>query len=172
MTVYQLNIAAHPMLSELAAALGKVGRQGPPHAERGDWRADIERGTPIDDRPKPWAFRRDMLPHVLLDGLTLPEGARIAALNYYPSGGAGLGWHTDTRNIGWRVYIARPLTETPGALLLPDGSALTDRPGIALAFKVTGRACDSWHAVRAEGPRLSVGLVVANAAREGLGLAP
>jgi hypothetical protein len=83
--------------------------------------------------------------------------AMLSALNYYPVGGGGLGWHTDTGHPGWRIYIARLLSPLPGVFKTP-GREYVDEPGSALAFYVSGEPGDSWHAVRTDGPRFSLGI--------------
>jgi hypothetical protein len=163
MKVYAIAIGAHPFLRDLAAYLD--GLTAPPvfrvddNSERGDWRRDIADGPPAEDRPKPLAYRRQFLqaPAVLP---SFPGGTMVSALNYYPVGGGGLGWHTDSHAPGWRVYISRPLTSTPGLLMADDdgGRIYDDVPGLARAFYVSGTPCASWHAVVAHGPRLSIGL--------------
>jgi hypothetical protein len=72
---------------------------------------------------------------VVVPRVELPVGTTISALNYYPSGGSGLGWHTDSVNPGWRVYVAQPLADVAGEFLTAD-EIIADEPGIALAFRV------------------------------------
>lgn len=160
MIVRRLLISNHALLQQAAAFLDTVA---PPELfnvaewERGDWRGDVDGRPPLRDRPQPLSFRRQRLAcSPRLDGIEMGD-AQISALNYYPVGGGGLGWHTDTGHPGWRVYIARPLTAMPGVFLTVE-SAFIDAPGTALAFLVSGEPCASWHAVRSLGPRLSLGL--------------
>jgi hypothetical protein len=157
--VHRLDVDAHPLLRELSAYLDTVQPPQPPYDEKGDWRADVDAGPPAEDRPKPRAFRRQFMERPLRLP-SMPDDTILSALNFYPPGGSGLGWHTDTGHPGWRVYLGRPLTHLPGAFLVPDGIFL-DEPGIATAFYVSGKPCESWHAVRAFGARLSVGLRIA-----------
>jgi len=144
----------------------------PPYSESGDLardlasgpgRADDARVLQLDDRPRPLAYRRQMLRSVGNGRPTLPPGITIASVNYYPAGGAGLGWHTDSSHDGWRIYIARPLTVLRGQFLTREWQ-IDDDTEMALAFRI-GPGLDSWHAVRAPGPRLSTGLrIVGDAA--------
>jgi hypothetical protein len=152
----RLTVADHPLLRDVAAYLDGVRVPAPPWRERGEWRADIDGGPPTVDRNRPAAFRWQPLPHAG----RLPNMAPadiIASLNYYPPGGAGQGWHTDSGAFGWRIYMGRPLAGVAGCFLTAS-QTLYDAPGTALAFYVSGVPCASWHAVRAEGARLSVGI--------------
>jgi hypothetical protein len=158
LNVQRLTIADHAVLATVAAFVATLPVPRPPYHERGDWRRDVEAGPPAGvDRPKPFNFRRHSIP--VSKGPTLPPGFTVSAINYYPVGGAGLGWHTDSVYPGWRIYVAQPLLlEAPGAFLFGPGAVLEDAPGQAIAFKITGDPGDSWHAVRAEGARFSVGI--------------
>jgi hypothetical protein len=156
MILRRLVVADHALLRELSTYLETVDPPPPPYDTRGDWRADIEAGPPAVDRPKPLAFRRQFMQAPVRIG-SMADDAIVSALNYYPPGGAGIGWHSDAGHPGWRIYIGRPLTSAPGLFLLP-GLIFEDVPGIATAFYVSGHPCDSWHAVRAEGARLSIGI--------------
>ncbi len=134
----------------------------------GDWRADIAAGPPEIDRTRPKAYRFNRIEWTAPDWL--PDGAHIASVNYFPPGGGGLGWHTDSSLPGWRVYVSLRMGEHPGEVLFP-GVSFVDAPGFAMAFYVSGRPCESWHAVRAESARVSVGLRInegATARRLGL----
>jgi hypothetical protein len=165
MRVQRLKIADQALLSTLAAFLATVPAPRPPYAERGDWRRDVTGGPPSVDRPRPLTYRRHP---VATQRPTMPGGVAISAINYYPAGGSGLGWHTDSLNPGWRVYVAHPLTEVAGEFMTAD-EIIADEPGVALAFRVG--APESWHAVRTEGPRLSLGIRVrGRATLEALGL--
>jgi hypothetical protein len=159
MIVRRLVVDDYPLLRELSAYLDTVEPPPPPYDERGDWRADIEAGAPSVDRPKPLAYRRQFMEHPLRVG-SMADDTIVSALNYFPPGGAGIGWHSDSGHPGWRIYIGRPLTSMPGVFLVSVG-AFIDTPGIATAFHISGRAADSWHAVISEGPRFSVGLRIA-----------
>lgn len=160
MIVQRLWIDAHPLLQEAAAFLATV--RAPelfvPHlSERGDWRADVDGRPPAGDRPQPLAFRRARLQTPLqLSGMT---DAMISALNYFPVGGGGLGWHTDSGHSGWRVYIPRLLAALPGVFRTVERDYI-DEPGTALAFYVEPSTSTSlsWHAVRAAGARFSLGI--------------
>lgn len=153
MIVARLRIAEFPLLAELAAYLDRASCPPGPYDARGDWRADVAAGPPSCDQPKPLRYRRQFLPTPirlpLMDSDTI-----VSALNYFPPGGAGLGWHTDSRQPGWRVYLARPLGLLPGCFVTPE-RVFFDEPGIALAFLAGPGA---WHAVVADGERLSMGL--------------
>jgi hypothetical protein len=167
MIVRRLVVDDHEVLREMSAFLDTVEAPPPPYDTRGDWLADIDAGPPPVDRPQPLAFRRQFMPAPVRVG-SMADDTIVSALNYYPPGGAGIGWHTDSGHAGWRIYIARPLAVEPGVLLVYDGAerethVLIDTPGIAAAFYVSGRPCDSWHAVRTFGPRLSIGLRIAGA---------
>ena len=176
MIVQRLTVATRPLLAMLSAFLGMLPLPAPPYAQVGDWRRDVTGGPPSVDRPRPLTFRREPLlarpstrTLATLVRSRLPAGTTISALNYYPAGGAGLGWHTDSANPGWRIYIAQPLTEVAGEFLTAD-EIIADAPGVALAFEVG--APESWHAVRTEGPRLSIGIRIRERAQlELLGLA-
>jgi hypothetical protein len=162
--VQRVELARHPMLQEMAALLARV--QLPllpparPYDEHGDWRADIAAGVPSTDRPKPLHYRRQFVP-TAARLLSMPDDVAVSTLNYYPPGGAGIGWHTDSRAAGWRIYIARPLSPILGEFITPTAS-FCDMEGYGLAFAAGPGA---WHAVRAEGPRLSIGLRVYGAGR-------
>jgi hypothetical protein len=157
--VRRLVVEDYPLLRELAAYLDGVEPPPPPYDTRGDWRADIAAGPPDVDRPKPLAYRRQFMAAPVRVG-SMADDTIVSALNYYPPGGSGIGWHTDSGHPGWRIYIGRPLTAMPGVFLV-TGGAFLDVPGLATAFHVSGRAADSWHAVASEGPRLSMGLRIA-----------
>jgi hypothetical protein len=150
--VLRLAIAPHPMLRELAAYLATVAPPSPPYDEHGDWRADIAAGPPLEDRPKPLHYRRQFM-KTPIRLPSMPDDTIVSALNYYPAGGAGLGWHTD-RAEGWRVYIGLPLTNVAGCFITRE-ALFYDVDGFAVAFEAGPQ---SWHAVRADGPRLSIGL--------------
>lgn len=168
MIVRRLRIDDHQLLRELLAYVNEVqlpGLQLVPH--EGDWRADIAGGVPLEDRPRPRSFRRLGLP--TKRPIWMPPDAALASLNYYPPGGAGIGWHTDSTSIGWRVYIGRPLEGVPGEFMLPLAT-IADEAGFATAFHVSGQPCSSWHAVRAEGARLSVGIKITGDTARVLGL--
>jgi hypothetical protein len=172
MRVYKLEIDAHPLLRELDAYLRQLRPpqmfvcipEGHPSGlqptEMGDWRADVAAGPPDVDRPRPRAYKRMFLKVDAKPVPSMPSDAVVSACNYYPVGGAGIGWHTDTGHAGWRVYIARPLSAVGGTFFHREGSllkAIIDEPGIALAFYVDpGHDC--WHAVATEGPRFSLGI--------------
>jgi hypothetical protein len=166
MKIYSIAIGRHPFLCELAAYLDSLRPPGlfivHRNSDHGDWRADIAAGPPTEDRPKPLTYRRMFLqaPAVLP---SFPGATTVSALNYYPVGGGGLGWHTDSHAPGWRVYLARPLTSTPG-LLYAEGRTYDDVPGLARAFHVSGEPCTSWHAVLAAAPRFSLGVRIRSTA--------
>ena len=180
MKVYAVAISAHGFLADLAAFLGELKTPQfffvDRNSENGDWRADIEAGPPADDRPKPLSFRRQFLQAPALLP-SFPGSTTVSALNYYPVGGGGIGWHTDSHAPGWRIYLARPLTSAPGLLVTEridgDRRARTydDVPGLARAFYVSGEPCTSWHAVIAPGPRFSIGVRIrSTAVAKSLGL--
>jgi hypothetical protein len=156
MFVRRLKVAESPLLCELDRFVGTLSVPGPPYFERGDWRKDVQRGHPAVDIPRPLNMRCQRLS--LATQPSLPAGAVVSAANYYPVGGAGLGWHTDSANAGWRVYLARPLTNVSG-LFITDEEVIEDVPGVALGFYV-GDLGKSWHAVVADGPRFSIGVRV------------
>lgn len=165
MNVYRLAIADHPLLVDARAMLEEIPPPSVGTIPRGDFWADLEGAPPTEDRPRPHSYYRQVLHPPRL--LTFPPDAALSSIVYYPPGGAGLGWHTDSKAPGWRVYIARQLGARPGSFLVsgqqqPDGSAFVERiedePGIALAFWVSGRPCESWHAVEALTERMSIGL--------------
>lgn len=183
MKVHRMEIAASPMLRELEVYLRTLPRPGffvcNFNTDVGDWRADVSGGPPTDDRPTPRAFRRQ---HVKAP-IRLPAMADdviVSACNYFPVGGGGLGWHTDSHAPGWRVYIGRPLGAHVGVFHVDEPAAnrsglsrqvFTDEPGIATAFYVSGEPGQSWHAVTTEGPRLSIGIrFKAGRTQRGLGL--
>jgi hypothetical protein len=88
--------------------------------------------------------------------IALPADMKVSALEFYPAGG-GLGWHSDYQGApGWRVYIGRPLDGVPGVFMTVDGN-YPDSHGLATAFEITGRS-DTWHALRADGARLAIGV--------------
>jgi hypothetical protein len=163
MIVRRLRIPEHRLLQEAAAFLSTVPTPElfiPMLSERGDWRADVDGRPPENDRPQPLAFRRARLQTPLqLPGMN--GDAMISALNYFPVGGGGLGWHTDSGHAGWRVYLPRLLTPIPGVFKTPDREYVDDE-GCALAFYVSGNPCDSWHAVRTDGARFSLGIKFAD----------
>jgi hypothetical protein len=151
-SVQRIEIARYPALRALAACLAQLT---PPtdFDEVGDWRADIDGGPPALDHSAPCSRRHARM--AIPIAVALPADVTHGA-NYYPPGGAGLGWHTDSNAPGWRIYIGRPLAGVPGELLTVGGS-YPDEPGTALAFCVP-RKGHFWHAVRAPGERLSLGI--------------
>jgi len=159
MIVRRLLIASHPLLQQAAQYLASVT---PPQAfdvakwERGDWRADFDGPPPTSDRPQPLAFRR-----MRMESAARVDGwgdAKVSALNYYPVGGGGLGWHTDTGHPGWRVYMPRLLGGGAPGVFRTAGADYVDERGTALAFWISGEPMGSWHAVRTYGARLSLGI--------------
>ena len=85
-----------------------------------------------------------------------------------PAGG-GVGWHTDSGVPGWRVYVVRTLDGEPGHFLHANG-AFEDDARIAHAFYVSDTRPLSWHAVRARGARMSLGVRVGTAIATRMGL--
>lgn len=150
--LHRLPVAKFALLSDLAAALRSVRPPDPPYTELGDFAADIDAGPPAKDRPRPFSYRRQIMQRSELR-LHVPDGVMVASLNYYPVGG-GVGWHTDSKSPGWRVYLALPMGPGRGAFITRDRFAFDD-PDFALAFRVGPGA---WHAVDSPGPRLSAGL--------------
>lgn len=149
MILRRLRVADHPLLETVVGVLQDVTVPG--HFEtRGDLYGDIASAPPLEDRPRPIAWRRELLKP---RAVALPDGVRLSSLKFYPADG-GVGWHTDSHNPGWCVYVAENLSAKRG-LFLHDGGLVVDEPGYALAFTV---GPDSWHAVDAPGPRLSIGL--------------
>lgn len=161
MEVLRLPIARHALLRELDAYARGLEEPRPPYMERGDLLADLFAGPPAVDRTRPQSFRFQIMQWQ--QPRWMPADSTIASVNYFPGGGAGIGWHTDSSRPGWRVYIGRPLNGAPGMLLV-EGDAFEDTPGIAHAFYVSGEPCSSWHAVRAAGARFSVGIRIESAA--------
>lgn len=155
MNVRRLEIEDHDLLVKLAGYAAGLEVPAPPYMERGDWSADLLGPIPERDRTRPLAFRFQIIDWKQPEWM--PDDATIASVNYFPEGGAGLGWHTDSSRAGWRVYVTRLLSDLPGEFHHAAGW-ITDRPRAALAFFVDGHPCSSWHAVRALGPRFSVGL--------------
>lgn len=153
MRVWQVHHSAHPTLTKLWAVLQATPPADPQEMERhGDLGADIAAGAPVENRVNAvirhfasMASLRDAA-HAVADGL------EIRGTNYYPAGG-GMGWHTNSDRLGWRAYLVR----APGGRSYfghKDG-VLPDRDGYANVFKVSAR---SWHYVRAETERWSIGL--------------
>ncbi len=160
-----LRIADHPLLCQLAGYLAGVEV---PHGyrEKGNYRLDIAAGPPAEDRPRPTSYRWQAIP-IAAPPEFLPDDVRHASLNYFPTGGAGMGWHTDSTMPGWRVYLPRLLGPARGEFHFVGGSFL-DSSAFAIAFLV-GR--DSWHAVTAYGERMSIGIrIVGDATARALGL--
>lgn len=163
MKLHRLPIASSPLLLAVRAVLDALERPQGPFMERGDFWADVEGDPPKENRPRPHNYnRRPFHPPRPLD---LPPDVHLASINYYPPGGSGMGWHTDSTSPGWRIYMARPFG-VPGALLTRDGDRTVetyDDRGLANAFFVSGLP-DTWHAVRTMDERMSLGLriVVAN----------
>lgn len=155
MQVFRLHVAQHALLRELAAYADQLEAPAPPYRERGDLLADIAGGPPAADRTRPEAFRFAIMEWE--QPLWMPIDSTLASVNYYPPGGSGLGWHSDTSRPGWRVYIGRPLEGVPGEFLV-EGGAYSDVAGVAHAFYVSGVPGESWHALRAGGARFSVGI--------------
>lgn len=157
MKIHRLTIADHPLLVGAAAVLDSLEAPHGPFLERGDFWTDIEGDPPKDNRPRPHNYHRK--PFHPPRPLDLPPDVHLASINYYPPGGAGMGWHTDSTSPGWRVYLARPLG-VPGCFItMDDGRRVEtyDEDGIALAFFVSGEP-DTWHAVRTMDARFSLGL--------------
>jgi len=151
--VRRLVVADHPLLCAAAAYLETLAPPRPPYVRAGDLDSDLVAGPPDEPRNRPRAFRHLTLPHPALE---LPPDVKVSALEFYPAGG-GLGWHSDYQGQpGWRVYIGRPLDGVPGVFMTVDGN-YPDSPGLGTAFQITGRS-DTWHAVRADGARLALGL--------------
>lgn len=160
MKVWRIPIADHPLLVGARAVLEQLDPPRGPFIPRGDWKTDIEEGPPAEDRPRPHNYHRTPFhpPHPL----DLPTGVMLASINYYPPGGAGMGWHTDSIAPGWRIYLARPMLDGNAGCFIHRDGALTikeyDDRELATAFLITGEKCATWHAVRALWPRMSLGL--------------
>lgn len=153
MIVRRLPIAAHPLLRALALHLYAIEPPLPPYTTAGDLQLDLSVGPPPYPRNRPRTFR-----HVTMapPTLALPPDVKVSALEFYPAGG-GLGWHSDYQGAsGWRIYIGRPLDGVPGVFLTVDAD-YPDDPHLATAFQITGRS-DTWHAMRADGARLAIGV--------------
>ncbi len=162
MNVRRLQIADYAVLRELQRFLDTLRAPPPPYEPaRGDLAVDLAAGPPLDgDRVHPLARWRQVPHYVEAHWPKLPPDCAIASLNYYPPGGAGMGWHTDSSAPGHRVYIGKPLAGAPGHFLSHNGVHrvdTVDEDGIATAFTIGPL---SWHAVRADGERLSVGMRV------------
>jgi len=173
MRARRLVVAQDPLTRAMAAFLVEVEHRSlwewdhVPTA--GDLAADLERGpgSPMVDRQQPRAYCRRFLPHAsYFNGM--PSGTRITSLNFCPAGG-GVGWHTDSGAPGWRVYVTRTLDGDEGAFL-HAGGAWEDDARIAHGFYVSATAPFSWHAVRARGPRLSLGVCIGSTLATRLGL--
>lgn len=165
MKIQRLNVGDHDLLKYVSNVLGTIHMPPPPTIHRGDFWKDIEDGPPNEDRPRPHNYYRQVVhPPAPLE---LPGDTVLSSIVYYPPRGAGLGWHTDSRAPGWRVYISWLLGSKPGTFLtLGDGSdeiykrirRTDDEAGIATAFFISGKPGDSWHAVEAPDERLSIGI--------------
>jgi len=82
---------------------------------------------------------------------------------WYPPGGC-MGWHTNLRTPGWRLYITR--ADAPGRSFFryrdpASGAIVTARDGLANArlFHITP-AAPLWHAVYSDTDRFSLGFKV------------
>lgn len=169
MIVQRLDISKHALLRMMSAFLARAERPPAPPMERGDLHGDLMAGPPASDRPNPTSYRFHRLQP---PQLALPTATTIGSFNYFPEGGAGIGWHTDSNSPGWRVYVARPLSADVG-WFYSDAGLFQDDPLQATAFYVARPPRHFWHAVSAPGPRFSIGIRIQSddVARElGLGV--
>lgn len=178
MNVRRLLIAEHPVLALAAQRLETLRAPPPPYPEvpLAALLYDIDNGPPVSNRVHAACSRRVPPIYGAISG-GLPLDTRIASLNYYPPGGSGFGWHTDSTAPGHRVYLGRPADGTPGLFYAvapgepsieraqpesPGISIYPDMPGTALAFTVPIFAPPvqplPWHAVYCGGERFSLGL--------------
>jgi hypothetical protein len=177
MNVQRMVVSEHALLRDLAAYAAALAVPPGPIVERGDWLDDVLAGPPPPptDRNRPAAYRFVRMAWWPQPSW-MPADATIASVNYFPSDGAGLGWHTDAGSPGWRVYLGRPLDGVSGEFLFVkkgggDPIVLRDYPALATAFYVSGEPCSSWHAVAAHGARFSVGIRIhGDATARALGL--
>jgi hypothetical protein len=165
--VLRLRIDEHPLLQQLHAYTAALSVTDEPIIDLGNLRADLDAGPPTGDRIRPTSCRFVRMGWA--QPAWMPADASLSSVNYFPPGGAGLGWHTDSARLGWRLYIGRPLTWSAGEFIYSGGSVF-DRVGVAMAFRIA-RGELFWHAVRCPGPRFSVGInVTGEATARALGL--
>lgn len=154
MNVYHVQIGAYAFLRDVQAVAAAAPRPG--HVIRsGSWPAK----DPTFERDIPRPTDRLCATHELTPLRELAERWPIELRSFisYPAGG-GIGWHTDSRDQGWRVYL--PIV-CGGRFLFGDGRLLRELPdeeGFANVFFVGPDWRDNWHAVRADRPRVVVGL--------------
>lgn len=103
---------------------------------------DIDRARPVDS----YVGRSN------LGSFPIPPSCRLQCHNYYPNGG-GLGWHTDSTQPGWRIYLYRYL----------NGDGLFRYRNQEFREQVVGgylfeTGPDCWHSLASFGERFSVGI--------------
>lgn len=160
MQVYQVPVEVDPDLTRLHDLLKGVEiAEIPDSVAFEDFSADMALGPPAEDRD----IRAPRLATHLgglqtFAGTVVSAPLQVRAAWYYPAGG-GLGWHTNSRKPGWRVYVVLPFGES--GLWTFDGTTRDwhpDRAGHANLFRIDDDWRKSWHAVAADAPRLSLGL--------------
>lgn len=152
----------------LAAAIDDARRLLPCTVTRnGDLAADLRDGPPETvDRPRALVRRCGMVPFAHARELLKPVD--VVGINYYPARG-GMGWHTNSNAPGWRIYLPLALDAHGGSGLITTDGRFPDQPGFANAFRI-GPWRESWHAVWADGARLSIGARITDATARELGL--
>lgn len=116
---------------------------------------------PVEDRTRPHEQRFHVLGE-LTAGVPLGSTLRRRRCsNYYPAGG-GIGWHTDSAQPGWRVYVHRlldtPDEEQPNCEFWFGNKRFKEHEEFGGYVFEAG----TWHAVSACTPRLVCGFEISS----------
>lgn len=156
MRVFQAPPNAHPLLAALSQLVAAAPRIVPLPGEANAaaaLAADLAAGPGGDERV---IARTRICAHAptLLDAARAAvPGIDFRAALYYPPGG-GMGWHTNADAPGFRAYVVR----APGSSGFGTREAFVpDRDGWTNLFEV---GADSWHYVKAEAERWSLGMIL------------
>jgi hypothetical protein len=152
--VFRVRIGEYPLLADVALAAAAAPRNGR-LIRSGEWPEQAP--TFERDIPRPvgrFCATHDFTP---LRELPLRWPIELRSFISYPAGG-GIGWHTDSRDQGWRVYL--PIVCGGFFMHRPAGwtQLVPDLDGYANVFHVGPEWRDNWHAVRAERERVVLGV--------------
>ncbi len=151
MKVYQVSVNKHPLLEKLWDIVAWTPRPEvnlPPDRYL-ELAANLANRPNGSSRPSAASSAFISMNRNQIKGLV----KNVKGIHYYPPGG-GMGWHTNSNNQGWRVYVIRAPGESYFGTLNEE---IRDFNGYANIFKVSE---DSWHYVRAVDERWSLGVQV------------